>query len=102
MFLTVSLYRLFLVSVMFGGAHSPFCQYGVLDAPQQYSGVSLPPMRIGPLIYMHPDLFASLDMEASRTILKKWFEPYWTLAQLACRLDGEKKQYSHAVELGMC
>ncbi|KAG0045590.1 hypothetical protein BGZ83_009224 [Gryganskiella cystojenkinii] len=84
---------------LFGGTHSPFCEYGVLEVPPTYAGVSLPPMRIGPGIFMHSALFDSLDMTASRAVLHKWFEPYWTLARLASKLDGEKKQYTHATEL---
>ncbi|KAF9957098.1 hypothetical protein BGZ72_002145 [Mortierella alpina] len=83
---------------MFGGNHSPYCQYGVIEAPQTLASVGSPPMRIGPLIFMHPGLFESLSAEASTDIVNRWFVPYWTLAQQACKLDGGNAHHRLAIE----
>ncbi|CAO3573904.1 unnamed protein product [Mortierella alpina] len=83
---------------MFGGSHSPYCEHGVIEAPQTLASVGSPPMRIGPLIFMHPGLFESLGAEASKDIVDRWFVPYWTLAQQACKLDGGNAHYRLAIE----
>ncbi|KAF9938245.1 hypothetical protein BGZ67_000390 [Mortierella alpina] len=83
---------------MFGGNHSPYCQHGVIEAPQTLASVGSPPMRIGPLIFMHPGLFESLGAEASKDIVDRWFVPYWTLAQQACKLDGGNAHCRLAIE----
>ncbi|KAF9352724.1 hypothetical protein BGX26_009493 [Mortierella sp. AD094] len=87
------------VQTMFGGSNSPYCQYGVFEAREALSSVSSPPMRIGPLIFMHPELFGGLGNEAAQQVLRKWFVPYWELARLACNLDGGRDGHSKAIEL---
>jgi hypothetical protein len=58
-------------------------------------------MRIGPLIFMHPALFMSLEAGAAQQVLREWFVPYWELAQSACLLDGgDSKHQKMAIELG--
>ncbi|KAF9573120.1 hypothetical protein EC968_008969 [Mortierella alpina] len=83
---------------MFGGNHSPYCRHGVIEAPQTLASVGSPPMRIGPLIFMHPGLFESLGPEAAKDIVDRWFVPYWTLAQQACKLDGGNAHCRLAIE----
>ncbi|KAF9175067.1 hypothetical protein BGX20_008408 [Mortierella sp. AD010] len=87
------------VENMFGGRNSPYCQYGVFEAREASSNVNSPPMRIGPLIFMHPELFGSLSNEAAQQVSKKWFVPYWELARSACSLDGGRDGHSKAIEL---
>ncbi|KAG0203301.1 hypothetical protein BGX28_004397 [Mortierella sp. GBA30] len=84
---------------MFGGTHSPYCQYGIVEAPQTLASVGSPPMRIGPLIFMHPELFERLDANASQNVLDQWFVPYWSLVQQTCKMDGGKEHYRKAIEL---
>ncbi|KAF9350177.1 hypothetical protein BGX34_001374 [Mortierella sp. NVP85] len=85
---------------MFGGTNSPFCQYGVLESHQNHSGMGSPLMRIGPLIFMHPSLYLSLEAEAAQRVLQEWFMPYWELARSACLLDGGGSEHSEmAIEL---
>jgi hypothetical protein len=58
-------------------------------------------MRIGPLIFMHPSLYSSLEAEAAQRVLQEWFMPYWELARSACLLDGGGSGHSEmAIELG--
>ncbi|KAF9113716.1 hypothetical protein BGX27_000930 [Mortierella sp. AM989] len=87
------------VQTMFGGNNSPYCKHGVLEAREALSSLSSPPMRIGPLIVMHPVLYGSLGKEAAQEVLKEWFVPYWELARTACNLDGGKERHSKAIEL---
>ncbi|KAI8345587.1 hypothetical protein B0O80DRAFT_269752 [Mortierella sp. GBAus27b] len=85
---------------LFGGVNSPFSQYGVLESHQSLSGMGSPPMRIGPLIFMHPGLFMSLEAGAAQQVLREWFVPYWELAQSACLLDGgDSGHQKMAIEL---
>lgn len=89
------------LQTMFGGTNSPFSQYGVLEAHQTLSGMGSPPMRIGPLIFMHQGLFMSLEAGAAQRVLQDWFLPYWELAQSACLLDGGTSEHGEmAIELG--
>ncbi|KAF8979549.1 hypothetical protein BGZ46_005284 [Entomortierella lignicola] len=87
------------VQHMFGGSNSPYCQYGVFEAREALSNVNTPPMRIGPLIFMHPELFGNLGDEGAQHVLQKWFVPYWELARTACSLDGGRDGRSKAIEL---
>ncbi|KAG0316912.1 hypothetical protein BGZ99_006614 [Dissophora globulifera] len=87
------------VQTMFGGTNSPYCQYGALESRQALSNVESPPMRIGPLIFMHPELFKALGEEEARDVLERWFQPYWQLARSACKLDGGREHFQKSIEL---
>ncbi|KAF9939593.1 hypothetical protein BGZ65_010060 [Modicella reniformis] len=85
---------------MFGGTNSPYCQYGVLEPHQSMTGMSSPPMRIGPLIFLHPGLYMSLEAGAAERVLQDWFLPYWELVRSLCLLDGGNNEHSKtAIEL---
>ncbi|KAF9195866.1 hypothetical protein BGZ50_003127 [Haplosporangium sp. Z 11] len=87
------------VQSMFGGRNSPFCKYGVIEAPPTLTNVGSPPMRIGPLIFMHPELFASLQSEDAKSLVNQWFLPYWKLVLTVCKLDDRGEHCNKAIEL---
>ncbi|KAI1320684.1 hypothetical protein EDD11_010218 [Mortierella claussenii] len=87
------------VQSIFGGTNSPFCQYGALESRQTLSNARSPPMRIGPLIVMHPVLFGSLEVAAAQHILEEWLIPYWELVRSACKLDEDGEYRRKSIEL---
>ncbi|KAF9581346.1 hypothetical protein BGW38_001679, partial [Lunasporangiospora selenospora] len=87
------------IQSIFGGDNSPFCQFGVVDSLSTTSGASLPPMRIGPAVFVDTSLFKSLGKEAIKSIRTEWLEPYWELSKSVCQLDGEPEHCHKAIEL---
>ncbi|KAF9438482.1 hypothetical protein BGZ76_007601 [Entomortierella beljakovae] len=87
------------VQTIFGGRNSTFCRFGALESRTALSNIGSPPMRIGPVIFMNPELFKGLGKEAAQYILKTQFMPYWELARSACNLDGGKDRLNKAIEL---
>ncbi|KAF9917165.1 hypothetical protein BX616_001769 [Lobosporangium transversale] len=81
------------IQTCFGGPNSPYTQYGVLESRPAIPNVRSPPMRIGPLIVMHSELYKRLGDTAAKQVLDEWFMPYWTMARAACSLaDGHENQ----------
>ncbi|KAI9234743.1 MAG: hypothetical protein BYD32DRAFT_438947 [Podila humilis] len=84
------------VQTIFGGPRSPFCQYGAVEAPQVMSGVGFAPVRIGPLIIVHPELLQNMST-LPPALLDDWYLPYWELTRSICKLEGSHKH--KAIEL---
>ncbi|KAG0029169.1 hypothetical protein BGZ81_004061 [Podila clonocystis] len=85
------------VQTVFGGLRSPFCQYGVVEAPQIMSGVGFAPVRIGPVILVHPELLKNMSA-LPPSLLTDWYLPYWELARSICKLDRSHNKHK-AIEL---
>ncbi|KAF9310793.1 hypothetical protein BG003_008108 [Podila horticola] len=85
------------VQTVFGGLRSPFCQYGVVEAPQMMNGVGFAPVRIGPVILVHPELLKNMSVLPA-PLLDDWYLPYWELARSICKLDESHSQHK-AIEL---
>ncbi|KAG0229118.1 hypothetical protein BGW42_001784 [Actinomortierella wolfii] len=96
---------------LFGGSLSPFYQSRMLIGPEITPGVNFPPVRLGPSIFVPTALirrnvavsspFGSTTPMATAlsTLLKQWYEPYWALVKMACKLDGTKDLNSKSIEL---
>ncbi|KAG0032025.1 hypothetical protein BGZ82_006708 [Podila clonocystis] len=85
------------VQTVFGGLRSPFCQYGVVEAPQVMSGVGFAPVRIGPVILVHPELLKNMS-SLPPSLLNDWYLPYWELARSICKLNESHNKHK-AIEL---
>lgn len=61
------------------------------------SGVGFAPVRIGPLILVHPELLKNMST-LPPALLDDWYLPYWELTRSICKLEGSHKHKS--IELG--
>ncbi|KAF9428041.1 hypothetical protein BGZ94_003521 [Podila epigama] len=86
------------VQNIFGGNWSPFCKLGAVEAPTVPSGVGVVPVRVGPLIVVHPDIISRV-VSSPQAIVADWYIPYWNLALLVCKMDGPVDHSHKAVEL---
>lgn len=64
------------------------------------SGVGFAPVRIGPVILVHPELLMTMSA-LPPSLLDDWYLPYWELTRLICKLDGSHNKHK-AIELGTC
>lgn len=87
------------VKNVFSGANSPFYRLGAIEFQQSGAGVSSPPIRLGPVMFFHPELFERLDRVDADNVMQNWYEPYWTLARTVCRMDGGEGQKHKSIEL---
>lgn len=89
-----------IVKNVFSGANSPFYRLGAIEFQQSGAGVSSPPIRLGPVMFFHPELFERLDRVDAENVMQNWYEPYWTLARTVCKMDGGEGQKHKPIELG--
>ncbi|KAF9930001.1 hypothetical protein FBU30_001020 [Linnemannia zychae] len=84
---------------VFSGANSPFYRLGAIEFQQSGSGVGSPPIRIGPVMFFHPELFERLDSKDAEIVLKNWYEPYWDLTRSVCKMDSGEGNKHKLIEL---
>ncbi|KAG0306868.1 hypothetical protein BGZ97_000587 [Linnemannia gamsii] len=87
------------VKNVFSGANSPFYRLGAIEFQQSSSGVSTPPIRMGPVMFFHPELFERLDRVDAENVMQNWYEPYWSLVRTVCKMDGGEGHKHKPIEL---